>query len=213
MAMPILKVRYWITHRKDLLMPAAIVVVIFLCGLVSGALVTHTLNFSQQEQLKQYLNNFLQGATYSVFRASELSNYRVWSGIFKTQVVTLCILWLSGMTLIGVPLIILLIAARGFVLGFTVGFLVYEKAEQGLLLALVGVLPQNLFYIPATLGAAILSFYFSLTLLHWSREYSVYSSIAVYSLVFILFVLVALAGSWVETYLIPGLIRLALLLF
>jgi len=44
----------------------------------------------------------------------------------------------------------------------TVGFLVQEEAGKGLLLALLGVLPQNLCYIPALLGAGVLSLYFLL---------------------------------------------------
>jgi len=96
----------------------------------------------------------------------------------------------------------------GFVLGFTVGFLIKEQAVQGLLLALVAVLPQNLCYVPALIGAGSIAFYFSFSLLQGSRDGPVLSGVLVYSLLFVLVLLLILIGTWIEAYFVPGLIRL-----
>jgi stage II sporulation protein M len=97
-------------------------------------------------------------------------------------------------------------------LGFTVGFLVQEKAGQGLLLALVAVLPQNLFYVPGLLGAGALALYFTMSLFKSSRETPVFMRILLYTLIFVALTLLVLAGTWVEAYLVPGIMRLAMLL-
>jgi len=96
--------------------------------------------------------------------------------------------------------------------GFTVGFLVQEKAGQGVLLALVAVLPQNLFYVPGLIGAGALALYFTLSLFRSSRETPVLQRMLLYTLMFMVLTLLVLAGTWVEAYLVPGIIRLALLL-
>jgi stage II sporulation protein M len=127
------------------------------------------------------------------------------------QTVSLGLLWVCGLTVVGSPFISLIIGARGFVVGFTVGFLVQEEAGKGLLLAIAGVLPQNLCYIPAFLGAGALAFYFSLNLMRFQGAFL--RRIGVYSLFFLLFLLPVLLGAWLETYLAPGLLRLAISLF
>jgi stage II sporulation protein M len=85
---------------------------------------------------------------------------------------------------------------------------VQEEAGKGLILAIAGVLPQNLCYIPAFLGAGVLSLYFSFTLLR--TQDAPYRRLGVYTLLFLVFFLLVIIGSWLEAYLAPGLMRLIL---
>jgi stage II sporulation protein M len=195
-----------ICNQKDVLIPVALAVGAFLFGLIFGALTLHNLNPLIQEDLRQYLTAFLEGAAAA--SGNRLAGFKIWCEIIKLQTVTLGLLWLFGLTVVGIPLIFIIIGARGFILGFTVGFLVQEKAGQGLLLSLAGVFPQNLFYIPAYLGAGILAVYFSLSLLRGFRDGTVSSRLGIYSLFFLLFFLFILVGAWIEVYLVPGLLRL-----
>jgi stage II sporulation protein M len=207
--MPFL-VRFQSSRFKDLLMPAAYVAGAFLLGLVCGALVLHTLNQGQQDGLRQYLDSFISSMSALVnksqFPALSLGE------AFRTQLLSMVVLWLLGLSVIGAPPIIMLVGARGFVLGFTVGFLVEAKAAQGLLLALVAVLPQNLCYVPALLGAGALALYFSLSLCKGLREAPIMSGLLSYSLAFLALTILVLAGSWIEAYLVPGIMRLTMLL-
>jgi stage II sporulation protein M len=125
----------------------------------------------------------------------------------------LLLLWFSGLTVLGIPLILFVVASRGFILGFTVGFLVKEKAAAGVFLAGAAILPQNLFYIPAILGAAVIAYYFSsLLLIGFGKSFNWYSFM-VYSLLFVLISFLLLVGTLLEAFLVPGLIRLVLLFF
>lgn len=193
-------------NQRDILVPAALAAGVFLFGLISGSLALHNLNPLIQEDLRQYLAAFLQGAAAGP--DSPLTGFKAWCEIIKTQAVVLGLLWFLGLTVLGIPLIVFIIGARGFILGFTVGFLVQEKAGRGLLLALAGVLPQNLCYVPAYLGAGALAIYFSFSLLRSLREGAVSTPLSVYSLFFLFFFFFLLTGAWIETYLVPGLLRL-----
>lgn len=115
------------------------------------------------------------------------------------------------MTIVGSPLILLAVGARGYIVGFTVGYLVKQEAGRGLVLALVGVLPQNLCYVPAFIGAGAVALYFSITLLH--RQHAPLRRLGVYSLIFLFFLLLVILGSWLEAYLVPLLLRLFAPLF
>ncbi|MDN5375388.1 MAG: stage sporulation protein [Thermacetogenium sp.] len=202
---------FTVCNRKDVLVSAALAVGIFLSGLVWGALALHNLNPLFQEDLSRYLAAFLQGVEAD--SGSRLADIKAWYEIVKTQTVVLGLLWFLGLTVLGTPLILLVIGGRGFILGFTVGFLVQERAGQGLLLALITVLPQNLFYVPAFLGGGILSVYYSLTLLRGLRGAAVSLRLGVYSLLFLFFMLFVLAGAWIEAYMAPVFLRLLLSLY
>jgi len=181
----------------------------FLGGLILGAVILHTLSPLVSQELQRYLVSYIKAA--SSYTEGSIPGLKNWLQISKMQAVSLGLLWVCGLTVVGSPFISLIIGARGFVVGFTVGFLVQEEAGKGLLLAIAGVLPQNLCYIPAFLGAGALAFYFSLNLTR--LQGASLRRIGVYSLFFLLFLLPVLLGSWLETYLAPGLLRLAISLF
>ncbi|NPV28565.1 MAG: stage II sporulation protein M [Firmicutes bacterium] len=210
--MQVLKPRLLLARQREIFIPSLFVGGAFLCGLISGALVLHGLTPVQRGDLQQYLNAFLQQAGSLSQGRTVSGGLQAWQEIFKTQLLAFVLLWFSGLTVLGVPLIVFIIGARGFVLGFTVGFLVQEKAWQGLILALVAVLPQNLCYVPAFLGAGLLAFYFSCSLFQSCREYTLFPSILIYSLVFLLIFLLVLLGTWLEAYLVPRAVRLTIFL-
>lgn len=197
--------------QKEIIVPVALAVGVFLIGLVSGALTLHSLSPLIQEDLRQYLTTFLQGA--AAVSDGSLAGFKAWCQILKLQAATLSLLWIFGLTVVGIPLILIIIGVRGFILGFTVGFLVQEKAGQGLLLSLAGVLPQNLFYVPAYLGAGVLAVYFSLSLLRGSKDGKVSSRLGIYSLFFLFLFLLTVIGAWIEGYLVPSLLHLLSFLY
>ena len=200
-----------LSQQREWLIPTACIAGAFLLGLIAGALALHTLSPAQLDELRQYLDSFLNNVG-ALAQNGQFPALKAWRGILEWQLYSLGILWLLGLTVVGAPLVILLVGARGFILGFTVGFLVQEKAGQGLLLALVAVLPQNLFYVPGLLGAGTLALYFTLSLFKTSRKTPVLTRILFYTLLYAALALLVLAGTWIEAYLVPGIMRLAMLL-
>ena len=122
-----------------------IVIVMLVMGVVFGALAAKILPESQKSELAQDLTVFFRGfgdtAQVSAVSASRQG--------FYSNVKTIFIGWLLGLSVIGAPGVGILIFLRGFVIGFTVGFLVSQMAVKGIVLAVVSVLPQNIFIIPA----------------------------------------------------------------
>jgi len=203
--------RLRLSQQRELLVPTACIAGAFILGLIAGASVLHALSPAQLDELRQYLDSFLNNVG-ALAQNGQFPALKAWREILKGQLYSLGILWLLGLTVVGAPLVILLVGARGFILGFTVGFLVQDKAGQGLLLALVAVLPQNLFYVPGLLGAGTLALYFTMSLFKSSRETPVFTRILFYTLLYAALTLLVLAGTWIEAYLVPGIMRLAMLL-
>src|SRR5699024_12217023 len=90
---------------------------------------------------------------------------RDWSSdVCSSDLKYLILLFILGLTIIGLPAIWILIFSKGLVIGFSVGFIVNQLGWKGLLLAATSIAPQNLIIIPVYLFAASIAMVFYLIL-------------------------------------------------
>jgi stage II sporulation protein M len=119
-------------------------------------------------------------------------------------------MWLLGFTIVGVPFVLFILFTRGFIIGFTVGFLVNEYIMKGLLFALASVLPHNFFAIPAILVTGVSATTFSLMLvrrkLH-GKTNLLYVSVA-YSVLCMGMLLLMMVAALIEVYISPVFMKL-----
>lgn len=128
----------------------ALVALLFVMGIVFGATTVNNLPIGERQNLLNYLRAFLHSLGPTVdLRGAGLAREAIW-----TNTKTIALLFILGLSAIGTPFILLVVFTRGFVLGFTVGFLVKQLMLKGFFFALVAVVPQNLLFIPALLAAA-----------------------------------------------------------
>lgn len=76
-----------------------------------------------------------------------LAGQEILGSAFLKQVQATVLLWFLGLTVIGFPLILAFVWFRGFSLGFTVSFLLHDRAGAGILITIMSILPQNLLFI------------------------------------------------------------------
>src|SRR5699024_2812309 len=89
----------------------------------------------------------------------------IWKDSFFYHTKYLLLLFVLGLSVIGLPIVWVLLFLKGLVVGFSVGFIVNQLGIKGLALASVAIAPQNLFIIPIYVAAGSISMIFSLTLL------------------------------------------------
>lgn len=141
------------------------VTVLFLMGVIFGAVVVNSLSFTQKEDLFYYLSQFFsQVSSDEVATSNDLFRQSFFHNI--KFIGFMCIL---GISIIGLPIILILLFMKGMVVGFTVGFLVNQMGWDGFLLSFVSVLPQNLIIIPIFIISATLAVSFSLKMI--SRQF------------------------------------------
>ena len=120
------------------------VIVLFLMGVIFGAVVVNSLSFTQKEDLYYYLSQFFgQVSTGKMVTANDLF---MQSLFHNSKFIGL--MGLLGISIIGLPIILIFLFMKGMVVGFTVGFLVNQMGWNGFLLSFVSVLPQNFIIIP-----------------------------------------------------------------
>ncbi|MGI6093726.1 MAG: stage II sporulation protein M, partial [Negativicutes bacterium] len=123
---------------------------------------------------------------------------------------TIIFMWLLGFTIVGLPFVLFILFTRGFVIGFTVGFLVNEYIAKGLLFALVSILPHNFFAVPALLATGVSATTFSLMLLKrrkHSRSNLLYESLGYTAVCLAMLALIIIAGL-IEVYVSPVFMKL-----
>lgn len=198
--------RLWFEqHLRESFRLYLLVVVFFLAGIAVGAMVVQFLAPEQLAELASFLDLSLAGLA-----GAPLDQQALVQKALGQNLRFLLLIGFLGLTVIGFPLVLALIWLRGFMLGFTVGFLITEKAAAGILLSALALLPQNLFYVPAFLVAGGLAVGFSLRLVR-GRQLAFAPSLWEQFCGYVValagaFVLVGLGGL-VESYLTPAILR------
>ena len=137
------------------------VIVLFLMGVIFGAVVVNSLSFSQKEDLFYYLSQFFGGITNG--KQAEANDLFLQSLLHNSKYIGL--MWVLGISIVGLPVILILLFIKGMVVGFTVGFLVNQMGWDGFLLSFVSVLPQNFIIIPIFIIMAVMTITFSLQMI------------------------------------------------
>ncbi|MGC7873565.1 stage II sporulation protein M [Desulfosporosinus sp. SYSU MS00001] len=131
---------------------------VYLAGVVFGALGVKALGASAASQLGDFLNTLLKNQPVDL-------NPVFLGQLARDVFIIMAGIWILGLTIIGAPLIYLIVFTRGFILGFTVSFIISFKGMLGLGLILVTVLVPALLGIPLLLLGAGLATIFSFLLL------------------------------------------------
>ncbi|KWX76678.1 stage II sporulation protein M [Paenibacillus jilunlii] len=137
------------------------VAVLFLVGVVFGALIVSALTLDQQQELSDYLGNFFVTVDQQGLPAAPDSYWEIaalnlkWIGL----------IWILGLSVIGLPGILILDFLKGVLIGFTVGCMVSEYSWHGMLFALVSVAPHNIVLIPVLLVGSAAAIAFSLLMI------------------------------------------------
>jgi stage II sporulation protein M len=143
--------RFWNLSARDNLNLYLFIGVLFVVGAVFGALLVRALTFEQQQDLADTLGLYLK----SVGDGSGLDPATAfWDG-FQFYAKWLFLIWLLGLSVIGVPIVLVLDFLKGVLVGFTAGLLVHELAWKGLLFFLATVAPPNALAVPALMIASV----------------------------------------------------------
>ena len=120
-------------------------VLIFFCvGIALGAFMVKYMNVNDSTDLSNYFSSF----TESIL-VSQVENTKLFFNILIKISITVVIIIILGFTVFGIPFILLIDLIKGFTLGYTFTFLLTTFNGKGIWLAIVSILPQNIFNIPS----------------------------------------------------------------
>ncbi|MEK4851125.1 stage II sporulation protein M [Paenibacillus sp. FSL H7-0756] len=184
------------------------VAVLFLVGVVFGALIVSALTLDQQQELGDYLSNFFVTVDQQGLPDAQDSYWSI--AAFHLKWVGL--IWVLGLSVIGLPGILILDFLKGVLIGFTVGTLVSQYSWHGMLFALVSVAPHNLVLIPVLLVCSAAALGFSLLMIRsrvlgQQRRTQITHPFMMYTLLSLGMALLVMGISGFEAYVTPVMMR------
>lgn len=153
---------------------------VYLAGVVFGGVGVNALGASETSQLGGFLDKLLlnQPKTFESAFLGQLA---------RDMFIMMAGIWILGLTIIGAPLIYLIVFTRGFILGFTISFIIGAKGTLGIALVLTTVFVPTIFAVPLLLLGAGLATIFSFLLLRGKargeslrREFLYYTAAAAF---------------------------------
>ena len=194
------------SHFMNNIILYAVIILSFAVGISTGAITVTALSQEQSTELCNYMKDF-----FSVLNTQNISNLDLFKTSIFDNIKNIILLWFLGITVIGIPFVLIMIGLKGFVTGFTVGFLIRYLGFKGVIFSLVGILPQSLIVVPCYIALGVICIAFSLTIFKnrsskHRREDIKTSFLAYTTLILILLCLVSL-GSVVEAYVTPVFIK------
>ena len=175
-------------------------------GIILGIYSVKYMGEFEQNDLVNYLINFIDPSN-----TNGISYKLIFLQSIRNNLPVIIFLWFLGLTIVGIPIIIIIDLLKGFTVGFTFSFMISGLGKNGLGIAILGVIPQNLIYIPCIVFASVVSMEFSIMLLkdkfnkQWTSSIS--SRIIYYSVIFIAIIILLFIGIIVESYIAPYFVK------
>jgi stage II sporulation protein M len=180
----------------------------FIIGVSAGAFTVNGLSATQKEEITNYFQGFLQLLdnqkidSGEIIQVSAIENYK-----------TVIVLWILGITIIGAPFIFLVIGIRGFITGFTSGFIIESLGIKGVIFIIFTIIPKELIVIPSIIALGVNGINFSLSIIkkksikQLSKE-SLKTNFLGYCIVTIILSCIIFSGILVEAYVSPVFTRM-----
>ncbi|MHA6251041.1 stage II sporulation protein M [Oceanobacillus sp. CAU 1775] len=178
------------------------IIILFITGVIFGSVIVNGMNFTQKQDLFFYLERFF---TFTI-NEQGIDQGLLWQESFFYHLRFLGILGVLGLSIIGLPIVWILIFIKGLVIGFSVGFIVSQLGGEGFLFVALSIIPHNLIIVPVYLIAGSLTMIFSLLLfkkifsngsVNYLRK-PFFNYIIVFSMLFIVSSIAALIESYVS---------------
>lgn len=190
-------------HIYENLKSYIIVTIILLIGIVLGVIYINNINQDLANEIKEYINNFVNTLkdNYTIDKVELMKNTIISNSIL---VVTM---WFVGSTVIGIPIVLGIIAYRGFCIGYTISAaLITLGSPGGIIFSISSMLLQNLLFIPAILALGVSGIKLYKSIMKDKRRENIKIEIIRHTLFSIFMLIILLIASVIETYLSTELI-------
>lgn len=188
--------------QNKLLLLLTILTIIFI---IIGILFPAILSENNKELIKSSIKEFI----YKIDK-NKLNYIKALISCSCNNILVTIILWILGISLIGLPFILIIHAFKCFITGFSLTSILITYGAKGTIIAIIYSIPNIL----NMLGSLLLSYYsisFCITIYRciFKKETKNWASITKqYTKIGIFFILLALIISILESYIIPNILML-----
>lgn len=183
-------------------------IVIVLVGIITGSLLVAVLNESDKNLVTEYINTF-----FNNIKDNKLNYIDTLKNSLISNISLIIVIWLLGISIIGVPIITFLYFCKSFILGFSLSSIIMHYKIKGCLIAFLYIFPHQVINIImlTILMTYALSLSFKLISSFFKKKTIDFKIIMKKYLVILLFsLLISIISSLLEVFLMPKLIKMVI---
>lgn len=182
-----------------------LVFAITLLCFIAGILLISMLSKSNKELIINSLNNF-----YTSLKENKISSTNLLYKTMTSNLILNIIIWVLGISIIGIPIVIFILGFKSLSLGFTISSLIYTYKFNGLLKAIIYLIP-NIINIFIVFVLVYYSISFSINLFNYlfrKIEFNKRVIVKRYLKILIVAILLSILTSVTESFILPKLFNL-----
>lgn len=180
-------------------------IILLLIGIIVGSIFVAMLNKADQALIQEYLNGFLDN-----IQNNKVDYFLVLKNNLWNILLFISAIWLLGISVIGLPVIVVMFFTKAFILGFSIGSIIFTYKLKGILFALIYVFPGQVISLIACLVLSMYAVSFSMKLIHAlvkKKTIDFKYMINRYLLIFLIAFTIVVIMSLYDTYLMPRLVK------
>lgn len=185
------------THIENNLREYAIASTIFIIGILFGVIFINNLNDTQNNEIGNYISTSIENLKES----QDINQLLFIKETIKKNLTFVILLWLMGSTVIGLLLVYIIVAFKGFCLSYTISA-IFHVLNNGKTIAMLvsTMLLKNIIVIPCTIALAVSGMKVYKSIMQDRRKENIKLEILRHTCFSIFILIVLILSSLIEVY-------------
>lgn len=197
----------FISHIQNNLREYTIASIIFIIGILLGIVFVNNLNDAQGKEISTYITTSIN----TLKENSDINNITLLKESAQSNILLVILLWLLGSTVIGLLLVYLIVAFKGFCFGYAISAIVYSlETGKAIILLISTMLLKNIIAIPCTIALAVSGMKLYKSIMQDRRKENIKLEVIRHTIFAIFILILLIASSFVEAYVSQGIFKYCL---
>ena len=134
--------------------------ILLIIGIITGSIFMSVLNDSDKSLITEYYNNFI-----SNIENDKLNYFDALKNGFFNNLLFIIIIWVLGISIIGIPIVLIMFYIKSFTLGFSILSIIFNYKLKGCLLSFIHIFPHQILTFVIHMILSTYSIFFSLKII------------------------------------------------
>ena len=193
------------SHVTENLKAYIIISIILLIGITLGVILINNMSETQTQDIQTYLQSF----TGALKDGKTVNSGELLKKSLGNNLLLVFFMWFVGSTVIGIPIVLGIVAFRGFCLGYTISAVIkIWGTGKGMLFFATSLLLQNIVAIPCVIALAVSGIKLYKSIMKDKRRENIKIEIIRHTMFSLVMLAILAVSSIIETYLSANLLVL-----
>ena len=172
--------------------------IIFILGVMLGVIMVNNSNPQSKEEISGYINEFVQLINEGNY---EIDKIKLLKSSIIENLKILFLIWFAGSTIIGIPLIYVIIGYKGFCIGYTISAIISSLGMMdGTIFSFSALFLQNIIVIPIILMLNVSALKLYRALIKNNKNINIKQEVLRHTLFCAILIVPLIIASYIETY-------------